>query len=144
MVISHSIENRTGRRKETKTRIKKPAVLTERAEGLLLLLESTASDTDKDTLIFHSPDNGPVILESANKHFKASCVRAGVDPRDRTQYCLRHSFNTHALHMLEKKDIQKLMGHRTDEMTKHYYHPTDEDLLKQVPESARKKLEDVW
>jgi hypothetical protein len=29
-------------------------------------------------------------------------------------------------------------------MTRHYYHPTDEDLLNQVPESARKKLEDVW
>ncbi len=85
-----------------------------------------------------------MILESANKHFRASCKKAGVDPGKRSQYCLRHSFNTHALHILEMKEVQKLMGHRTDEMTRHYYHPTDEDVLNQVPESARKKLEDVW
>jgi integrase len=125
-------------------RHKKPAILTERAEGLLLLLESNSYTTDSTALIFHAPDGGPVLLETANKHFKSSCIKAGIDPRGRTQYCLRYSFNTHALHMLQRTDVQKLMGHKTDIMTRHYYHPADEDLLHQVPESARKKLEDIW
>ena len=75
----------------------KPAVFTSRAEQLLLMLESKTKDTASETLIFQRANGKPLILETANKHFKASCVRAGVEPLGRTQYCLRHSFNTHLI-----------------------------------------------
>lgn len=131
-IVTSSIEMFTGRRKTTKTNIVKPAILTEKAEFLLTLIGPGRSD---DNLIF-SVNNAPIKLETSNKHFKASCEKAGVERGDRTQYSLRHTFNTLALTKLPVNQVQKLMGHQTEAMTAHYNHPTEADILGQV-QSAR-------
>ena len=138
-IITSSIENFTGRRKSTKTNIVKPAILTERAEFLLTLIGPGRSD---DKLIF-TVNDAPIKLATSNKHFKASCERAGIIRGDRTQYSLRHTFNTLALTKLPVGQVQKLMGHQTEAMTAHYNHPTEADILGQV-QNAREILKTLF
>ena len=66
----------------------------------------------------------------SNKHFKASCDRAGLERNDRTQYCLRHTFDTELLKKLNRETVQDLMGHTS--YRKEYDHRTGEDLLLQL------------
>jgi integrase len=143
LIVDAAVENETGRIKSTKTRNTKPAVLTSMCEQLLTLLKYQAEDSSKDAFIFPRGSKSPYHLETANKHFKASCERAGIDRRDRVQYCLRHSFNTHMLRLLSMADVQQLMGHASDKMTRHYNHPTAESLLEGV-QRARDAIGKFW
>lgn len=144
LVIGHSIEMPTRRRKSTKTGNRKPAALTRRAEGLLLILESMTEKTDPGDFIFLHPWGAPYMTTETLIFFKNSCMRAGIDLAGRTQYCLRHSFNTHALKLLDRTDVRALMGHRSDGMTVHYDHPDDADLIERVPATVWERLEQMW
>ena len=105
----------------------KAVALPRRAEELLLLHEAASERTEPEDLIFHPREaTGGVQSNTANKHFKASCKRAGINRGDRTPYNLRYSFNMYALQLLDRKEVQGLMGHRTDAMTTRYDHPTDQ------------------
>ena len=131
-VIRHSIENSTGRLKGLKTEKRgvdmKPAIFTERAEELLLMLEANTLNTAPEELIFKI--NGkPIKSETALKHFKYSCDRARIDRGNRTTYNLRHSFNTHLLKHATLVQVQELMGHTTLVSSLNYNHPRGEDLL---------------
>ncbi len=121
----------------------KPAVFAERAEQLLLLLESKSEDTSETKLIFHRENGRPMILETVLKHFKASAERAGVDLNGRTTYCLRHTFNTHLAKSISLKQLQTAMGHTTMSSSKRYLHPESEDLL-QDAQSIRGLVEKVF
>ncbi len=146
LAITHKIDPDTRKRvKGTKTGFNKAVTLPRGAEELLLLHEATSTKTSPDDLVF-TPQfaEGGIRAESAGKHFKASCMRAGIDRRDRTQYNLRHSFNTYALQLLDQKEVQGLMGHRTNAMTRHYDHPTDQQLIERIPDSVREKINRLW
>ena len=131
-VIQRSVENKTGRMKGLKTDKNgiqmKPAIFTEKAEQLLLMLEAKLERTGFDDLIFQI-NNKPLKTETILKHFKYSCQRAGVNRRERTTYCLRHSFNTHLLRQASLQQVQELMGHTTLTSSRRYNHPRAEDLL---------------
>ena len=142
LVITHSIEAVTLRRKETKTGIMKPAILTMKAEMLLQAVEDARPGHGRDVLIFPGPDGAPMILETANKHFKASVGRAKVDLRDRTQYCLRHSFNTYARKELESRDVLILMGHSNEQTNRIYDHPEEREILERLSAETREKARD--
>lgn len=146
LAITHKIDPGTKKRvKGTKTGYSKAVALPRRAEEILLLHEATAANTDPEDLIFTPKSaEGGISAESANKHFKASCTRAGIDRRDRTPYNLRHSFNTYALQLLDRKEVQGLMGHRTNAMTQRYDHPTDQQLIQRIPEGVWSKIEKLW
>jgi len=135
-VIHKSVECRKGKIKELKTAKQglamKPAVFTPWAEQLLLMLESQTDDTSPHALIFQLGRGLPLNMDNANKHFKASCRRVGIEIRGRTQYCLRHSFNTHLLKLASVKKVQNLMGHLSLQSSARYDHPTGEDLLEQA------------
>ena len=136
LIVNKSVENKSGRIKGLKTEKRgtdmKPAILTERAEMLLLTLESQTEDTSPEQLIFGRKNGGTMILESSNKHFKASCIRAGIEHRGRTQYCLRHTFNSHVAKKASLSQLQTAMGHVTMSSSNRYLHPTAEDLLEEV------------
>jgi integrase len=146
LAITHKIDPLTHKRvKGTKTGYSKAVALPRRAEEILLLHEATAENTDPDDLIF-TPKSaaGGISAESANKHFKASCKQAKVDLRKRTPYNLRHSFNTYALQLLDQKEVQGLMGHRTNAMTQRYDHPTDQQLIQRIPAGVWEKINKLW
>lgn len=144
LIISHSIEKLTRRRKETKTGIIKPVFLVDRAEALLLMLEAQSDKTAPDDLIF-TVNEQAIIPETSGKHFKESLKRAGIDRRGRTQYTLRHTFDTLSMKSLDPKIVQQLMGHGSLKMTMGtYYHPTDEDRLEALPKDAREILNSIW
>ncbi len=129
----------------TKTGYTRAVTLPRRAEELLLLHEATSEHTEPSDQIFTPQEaKGGVQSDTSNKHFKASCDRAGIDRRDRTQYNLRHSFNTYALQILDRKETQGLMGHRTEAMTRRYDHPTDQQLIERIPEGVRDKINQLW
>ncbi len=81
-------------------------------------------------MIFPSVNRNTLKPEVSNKHFKASCDRAGLERNDRTQYCLRHTFDTELLKKLNRETVQDLMGHTS--YRKEYDHRTGEDLLLQL------------
>ncbi len=146
LAITHKIDPDSKQRvKGTKTGYSKAVALSRRAEEILLLHEATSEKTDPDDLIFNPKEAADGIQsDTSNKHFKAACKRAGVERGDRTQYSLRHSFNTYALQILDRKEVQSLMGHRTDAMTNRYDHPADQQLIERIPEGVWDKIERLW
>lgn len=145
LIVSASIEAITRDRKDTKTGAIKPVPLTARGTQILLWLESTREETSKDTLLFTAKDGGPLILNTIGKHFEASLTRAGIPAAGRTPYSLRHSFDTHAMKLLDTATVQELMGHKTMKMTMEtYYHPTDEDRLEALPDGIGDRLGQLW
>ncbi|MCL2793017.1 MAG: site-specific integrase [Spirochaetaceae bacterium] len=89
-------------------------------------------------LIFTSTKNTGLKPEVSLKHFKASCKRAGVIIGDRTQYSLRHTFDTKMLEGLDKDTVSVLMGHVA--YRPEYDHRSAETLLRQY-KGAREKIE---
>lgn len=146
-IIARSVEGKTSRIKGLKTAkkglSKKPATFTSRAEQLLLMLESQTENSDPDSLIFQRHNGGPILYDSGNRHFKASCRRAGVYPRGRSQYCLRHTYNTHLLNLASVKQVQMMMGHLSLQSSIQYDHPTEENLLEQAG-AMREMVENVF
>ncbi|HUU39776.1 MAG TPA: site-specific integrase [Desulfatiglandales bacterium] len=129
-VIERSIEHRTYRIKGLKTEKRgltvKAVFFSDQLEEILSYLESHGAPTED--LLFRSVTGKPVILETANKHFKASVVRAGLGLNSRTQYSLKHSFYTEALKHMAEADVAKLAGHRY--LRKEYDHRKAIDFLK--------------
>ena len=134
-VISGSIENRTGIRKGLKTEKRgvemKPAIFTDQAEQLLLLLESQTENTSENDLMF-TVNGHPLITETILKHLRSSAKRCNVELNGRTSYCFRHTFNTHLAKSISLNQLQTAMGHVTLSSSKRYLHPQPEDLLIQA------------
>lgn len=106
----------------------KAALMTSRLEEEFNLLEKEkVKNNDESPLWFHI-QGIPTRSESANKHFKGACKRAGIERKGRTQYCLRHSLATD-LHVVAEKDfVNRLMGHT--KYRKEYDHRDGIALLK--------------
>ena len=82
-----------------------------------------------NNLLFTATKGTGLKPEVSNKHFKASCARAGIDRGSRTQYSIRHTFDTKMLELLDEKTVNALMGHTN--YRKEYDHRPPETLLKQ-------------
>ena len=135
VIVRWSVENKTGELKGLKTEKKgvqmKPAMLTARAETLLIMHESAQERTQLDDMVFQV--NGAALkLETCRKHFRASCKRAGVELNGRTPYSLRHTFNTLVSKSATLSQLQTAMGHITMSSSQRYLHPEPEDLLEQA------------
>ncbi|MDC7234544.1 MAG: tyrosine-type recombinase/integrase [Spirochaetales bacterium] len=95
----------------------------------LQLLDDYLEETDPeiDELIFPAANTEGIKVETSLKHFKLSARRAKVDLQGRTQYCLRHSFETRKLMDLDLETVKELMGHTR--YRKEYDHRSGEDRL---------------
>lgn len=113
--VAQSVENSTGRIKGLKTEKKgvhvKPAYFTKRAEDLLTLLIYKGAPSEG--LLFPNTDGGPMKSETSNKHFKASCARAGVNLAGQPQYILRHFYSTQMATVLDEDQVAKYLGQTT-------------------------------
>ena len=89
----------------------KPAYFNDRAEALLTMLVYQGSP--QSGLLFAGMDGRGMPPETANKHFKASCVRAGVELGGRTQYSLRHFYSTTIAAHLTEEQAAAYLGQRT-------------------------------
>ena len=72
-----------------------------------------------------------VYCNMANERLRRACYNAGIDPRDRTQHCFRHTFDTNMLNnlgnMIEESDVRDLMAHTG--YRPEYDHRTPEQIL---------------
>ncbi len=115
----------------------KVGVLTEQTIESLksLVLES---DLHNDDFLFRINDN-LIVPDVANKHLKGSLKKAGVERLGRTQYSLRHSFDTALAGNVENKVLMELMAHTS--LRPEYDHRTPEMILEQL-QPVRAILED--
>ena len=93
------------------------------------LLDEYLEETDPgiDELIFPATNTEGIKVETSLKHFKLSARRAEVKLKGRTQYCLRHSFETKKLKSLDLETVKELMGHTR--YRKEYDHRSGEERL---------------
>ena len=94
------------------------------------LLEEYLETLDGDDL-FICEDGKFIVPWIANAVLREASERAGVDIGDRTQYCLRHTFDTHMMNSLGEKvkesDVYDLMAHTG--YRPEYDHRTPDQIL---------------
>ena len=131
-VISRALENKTKKIKGLKTYKKgvtvKPVIFSEQLEWALSLLK--IGGVCIDDLLFRTETGKPVGTETANKHFKASTRRAGIEIGSRTQYSLRHTYYTELLKRISEEDVERMAGHRS--LRREYDHRKGIDFLKKA------------
>jgi len=111
----------------------KTGVLTSQTERLL---QEYMSTLEGDFLFLRL---GKLLrTEVSNKHLKASITRAGVSLDGRTQYSLRHSFETDLTGHVEDKVLLELMAHT--QYHTEYDHRTPEMILREL-QPVRQLLE---
>ena len=93
--------------------------------------------------------SGYFYINLDNKKLRNACEKAGVDIKERTQYCFRHSFDTYMLDSLgenvEEADVRELMAHTG--YRPEYDHRTPEQMLFKLQKvrpviDARRKVAD--
>ena len=100
-------------------------------------LENLIEKTEGEFL-FKLP-TGFISANGANKHLAVSAEKAGVALNGRTQYSLRHSFETALAGKVENKTLLELMAHTS--FRPEYDHRTPEDIL-ELLQPVKKILED--
>jgi integrase len=83
-----------------------------------------------DDLLFTINRGNAIIPDSANKHLRLTMERIGIKLNGRTQYSLRHSFETALAGNVEDKILLQLMAHT--KFRKEYDHRSPEDILLQL------------
>lgn len=111
-----------GIKTEKKGKRVKAAFVSDRCASLLKRIRH-----DKLNGLVFTIDFKPIQLATSLKHFKLSLERSEVKRGNRTQYALRHTFNTLALNSLPEESVQDLMGHTG--YRREYDHRTGRDLL---------------
>ncbi len=126
-----SIDTVTGKYKDSiKTTKKGKAYKLGLLEDITVsLLNQYLEETDPgiDELIFPAANTEGIKVETSLKHFKLSARRAKVKLDGRTQYCLRHSFETRKLMDLDLETVKELMGHTR--YRREYDHRSGEERL---------------
>jgi integrase len=104
----------------------KIGILTDQTERILKL---RIEEIKGDSFLFKI--NGRFLRpEVSNKHFKSVMGKMQLDLNGRSQYSLRHSFETDIAGNVENKMLMELMAHTS--YRAEYDHRTPEDLLKQL------------
>lgn len=108
----------------------KPAFVSTRTKQEIDIWRAESRHADDMDWIFTQTGDAPVTDEGLVKAFRRGLDRLKIDSKGKTPYWLRHSFNTYALEDLDEGEVQRLMGHSSSAMTRHYRHPDDESLLR--------------
>jgi len=136
-----SIDTVTGKYKDSikTTKKGKPYKLGLLEETTICLLDEYIVKTNPgiNELIFPASYTEGIKVETSLKHFKLSARRAGVLLKGRTQYSIRHSFETKMLMDLDLDTVKELMGHTR--FRKEYDHRTGEELLIKLQRSINLK-----
>jgi integrase len=120
-----------GREKDTKTGATKPALITERAAEEIEALRRKIKPK-LDDYIFSNRHGIPYDTHRLSWNFHRAVENAGLNRKELTPYCLRHTFNTRMLETLDDKTVGHLMGHSTEAMRRHYRHADRESLRREA------------
>ena len=101
----------------------KVGILTDTTKGFL---EQLINNTEGEFLF--KTKRGFYTNAGANKHLALSAERAGVALKGRTQYCLRHTFETALAGKVDNQVLLELMAHTN--FRPEYDHRTPEDILR--------------
>jgi integrase len=115
----------------------KVGLLTEQC--LRLLNRYIDSIPENEEFLFKIEGNY-IETSTSNKHFVTCAKRIGIDIGDRSQYSLRHTFQTLIAGEVEKGTVEELMGHT--KYRQGYDHRDGERKLKQM-QQFREKLEQL-
>jgi integrase len=143
--IVNAVQNSTGEIKNrTKTGSVKPAYLSTRTAQELRIWKHFCPQAAGRDLVFSMDGVKPLRTESAAKHFRGACIRAQVERKDRTPYCLRHTFATIMLEELPLAMVQQLLGHSIgSSVTKRsYYRPSKRSIM-QSGRKAKEAMDEV-
>lgn len=87
---------------------------------------------------FNTPDR-------SNRVLKIACERVGIDRGDRTEHCLRHSFDTFMLNNTDgsvtEADVRELMAHTG--YRPEYDHRTSQDIINKLSGKVKPKIESM-
>lgn len=113
------------------------------SEYTLSLVKELSGATADDYLFKINGDW--MLCNTANKHLKESLIRAGIDPKGRTQYCFRHSFDTNMLNSInddmKAKDVQLLMGHTS--YRREYDHRTEDNIISALDGKVKDIIDNI-
>ncbi|MGE4583911.1 MAG: tyrosine-type recombinase/integrase [Sphaerochaeta sp.] len=104
------------------------------------ILDKYIATIPEDQEYLFMVNGGFVSVFTSNKHFNSFATKAGIELQGRTQYCLRHTFQTMLAGEIEDKMIEELMGH-----TKYrhdYDHRKGKKRLEQL-QGIRDKLSNI-
>lgn len=134
LVISKSVDYSTGKIKGLKTEKKgmkeKVSILDKKTRQEIQEFKNIQKNHSPLQLIFMSINGNTLKPEISLKHFKASCRRANIELKSRTQYSLRHTFDTELLKQLSRDNVNDLMGHTS--YRAEYDHRSPKDRLRQL------------
>jgi integrase len=94
------------------------------------------------TGIVFSLKGRPFQIETTGKHFRICVDKSKVDRKGRTQYSLRHTFNTLALMSLPEESVRDMMGHTG--YRREYDHRTGRDLLEKHKDIRGVMFNRMW
>ncbi len=99
----------------------------------------------KDDFIFYGKESSKPIDEKAiSKHLYRALEKIGISDKDRierniTFHSCRHFYNTYLYDLISINTLRSLTGHKSKEMSLHYYHEKTERDFREV----YKVLEDL-
>jgi integrase len=126
------------REKGTKTGATKPAIISDRTAIEIELLKKIVRPASEDDYIFCNCKNIPYHPSRLTWNFHKAAERANLKQPNYSPYWLRHTFNTHMLETIQQATVQRLTGHSSESMVRHYRHADAESLKR---EAARIKDE---
>jgi len=115
--------------KGTKSGSTKPAIITDQAAIEIERLKKMVKPKPEN-FIFANKHGIPYGHQRLLWNFRYATKMAGVYKPYLTPYWLRHTFNSMMLETNSTKNVQLLMGHNTEAMTKRYRHAGVESLAR--------------
>jgi integrase len=127
--ILRAIESGSRREKGTKSGSTKPAIITDQTAVEIERLKKMVKPKPED-YIFANKHNIPYGNQRLLWNFRYALKITGTYKPYVTPYWLRHTFNSMMLETNSTKNVQLLMGHNTEAMTKRYRHADSESLAR--------------
>jgi integrase len=109
-------------------------------EQCLRLLNQLVKSLPEEQKYLFQINGGVLASFTSNKHFKACLKRADIPLEERSQYSLRHTFQTLVAGEIEKSEVEELMGHT--KFRKSYDHRDGVRRLTQL-QKLRGQLESI-
>jgi len=117
--------------KGTKTGSTKPAILSDQTAAEIETLRKKVKPKPED-YIFANKYGVPYGTHRLSWNFHQAVERAGIKRPELTPYWLRHTFNTRMLETLDEGTVQRLTGHSSEAMVRHYRHADAESLAREA------------
>ncbi|MCL2832087.1 MAG: tyrosine-type recombinase/integrase [Treponema sp.] len=117
--------------KITKNGLTKPAIITDQTADEIEILRKKIKPKPEDYILANK-HGIPYSTHRLSWNFHKAIERAGIKRPELTPYWLRHTFNTRSIETMPDDLVRRLMGHKTEGMTRHYRHADAESLAREA------------